>query len=530
MPEYTPYPGETASQFAARQRVRTMQAPLPVYMQKPATVPSVPAQQAVPITAQPAQPVITQPLPQPPKGSTVQLAQQYQQYQASLAQKQMNLRMGTQPAQAAQPTGTAQNQSQGPQVNRPEPPKGRTPHEQQGEQMTPTDQAIAVGKPLVKPVLEDTVSSIAGTGGSSTASLGTTGAEVGMSTTADGGAVILDAAGNPVATSAIEGTSTAAEGTSALGVAGQALGAAAAIYAGYNMYQNWGERNPTMGAVSGAAIGAYAGTYVFPVVGTAIGAVAGAVIGGLIGNIKAGKHDDQVNRDRFRSGLRELGITDQDHLVKFTDGTVFDMGKDGGNRLNNVDGSTRRFYEIDPKNKFAHQAVGWVNPLAITLAGGNVKLANDFAAYFANAALTNSASLEDVRAKVIKLYQDAKISGEQMGAVLADMEKKGLVTQDEAAALLAGYHSAWTENSGVEMSVEDFLAQAPPSGVGGQQQGAFTPDAYEDPNKPAPEKPTEPLPPLPPAEMPPEDKPARGEGPATIGDQPTAPKKKPRAH
>lgn len=280
----------------------------------------------------------------------------------------------------------------------------------------------------------------------------------------------------------VSGGTIIAPAEAGAGGIGNIVAPIALAHGAYQLASDFGERDPKGGAIAGAQIGGGVGFFFG---GPGVGAAIGATVGGLIGNIKTGKHIDQKNRDRFRSGLQELGLIDEDHRVQFSDGSVFDMGKDGGARLINHDGQGNRpFYDADPTSPFGHQAVGWVNPLAVTLARGNVKLANDFAGYFANAVMTDSQSLEEVRLKVVELYQQAGISTKEMLEALNALRKEGKITNEELAAFAVGLDTVFKPGTGQELSIEEFLVQEVPGGVADrapdQQVGAFTPTAPEE--------------------------------------------------
>lgn len=189
--------------------------------------------------------------------------------------------------------------------------------------------------------------------------------------------------------------------------AGRVLGAAGAAYSAYGLIKNWGHSSPGAGAMQGACVGAYIGSVV-PGLGTLVGGLIGGAVGGLIGCIKTGKHKDQVARDRMRDALQGCGFLDKQWQFKLADGSAYDMGKDGGFKLTNLDGTTRRAYEIDWQNPLAGTVVGMLNPLGQALFPDNEKLRTDLIGYLTNGALSNATDVESARANVAAIVQQLR--------------------------------------------------------------------------------------------------------------------------
>lgn len=189
------------------------------------------------------------------------------------------------------------------------------------------------------------------------------------------------------------GSSLASGAASLLGKAVPYLGL---IEGGFGMFKNFGDRDPVGGASNGMAIGASIGS-IFPVVGTAIGSVVGAVAGALMGCIQSGKHKDQKQRDTVRAALQDAGVIDKNYTLPLADGSRYDIGKDGGKR---AEFGGLRPYEIDFTRPFAHEATAMGLEIAKLFSNGNQKIESDFAGYFANAAMSNATSLEQVKANM----------------------------------------------------------------------------------------------------------------------------------
>jgi hypothetical protein len=231
--------------------------------------------------------------------------------------------------------------------------------------------------------------------------------------------------------------STLSAATSTLSVVGGAVGA-------LNLALNWGKSSPSAGAASGVAVGATIGSFIGgPGIGTAIGAALGLVGGALIGAIKVGKHGDQQVRDVARNALVQSNILDQNYQLPLADGSMYNMGLDGGPK-SELGG--RRPFEVDTDNPLAAYALSWVNPLVELLFQGNQKLITDFTGYFANAALSNATSLDTVRDNVNFFLKHFGISDQQLAEAVVAQAKNGLIPEQRAASYLNGIDERLTKS------------------------------------------------------------------------------------
>jgi len=230
--------------------------------------------------------------------------------------------------------------------------------------------------------------------------------------------------------------------TSALASAGSTLGtvgAGATIFGGImgamGLAMNWGRSTPAAGATSGAMLGASVGTMFCPGIGTAIGAAIGAIGGGLIGSIKTGKPADQRQRDQVRSVLVQNGILDAQYRLTLADGSTYDMGIDGPAR---AELGGRRAFDLDPSNPMTKYAVSWLNPLMDLMSGGNQKLKIEFMGYFANAALSNAKSLDDVKKNVGVIMARFGVTDEQLYKAVSSAAQAGQLDRETAMAYIGG--------------------------------------------------------------------------------------------
>ena len=248
-----------------------------------------------------------------------------------------------------------------------------------------------------------------------------------------GGISAQNGAALPAASAAQAALTSGALGVG--GAASSALSTTGGIIGALQLALNWGKSSPTAGATSGLALGASIGTAMCPGLGTAVGAGLGAIFGGLIGAITCGKHRDQKVRDVVRQELIQLGVLNTDFALPLPDGTSYDMGKDGGPR---EEFGGRRPYEVDLSNPLARYAIGWVDPLVQLLAPGNTKIRNDFAGYFANAALSNAKTLADVKMNIDYFVKKFGLTDESLVSGIAQMARGGYLEQSLAQAWVDG--------------------------------------------------------------------------------------------
>lgn len=204
------------------------------------------------------------------------------------------------------------------------------------------------------------------------------------------------------------------------GIGGQVAGWAGAAYSIYELVR--GKLDPQGGALAGAAAGAYIGSSILPGVGTVVGGLVGGVAGFFSGMFKSGKPKEQKERDQVRKMLQQAGILDGDWQIDLYGGGKFDMGKDGNAKLTNVDGTERKYKEFDLSNPLTAQIAQVAAPLAQSLCGDNTRMAEEFTAYFTNAATSNTTSLEGALRNLQVIYAKFGIPIEQVLSGLAQQQ------------------------------------------------------------------------------------------------------------
>jgi hypothetical protein len=221
----------------------------------------------------------------------------------------------------------------------------------------------------------------------------------------------------------------------AAGRIGTAANVTGGIFGALDLAMNWGCSSPAAGASSGMALGASVGTLIAPGIGTAIGAGVGALFGGLFGCITTGKHKDQQARDSVRDVLVQGGILNSTYQLQLPDGSLYDIGKDGGPR---EEFGGRRPYEVDLSNPLSQYAIGWMDPILALLAPGDTKVRNDFVGYFANAILSNAKDLTDVRRNVDFFLRTFGLSNESLAKGIAQLASVGAIDGSTAQVWMGG--------------------------------------------------------------------------------------------
>ena len=153
------------------------------------------------------------------------------------------------------------------------------------------------------------------------------------------------------------------------------------------------------------------------------------------------KKDTQILRDRVRKDMQKTGFLNSedknDYTVKFSDGSTFDFGKDGGAKLINADGKGERKYkDIDFSNQLAQEGLNSVNGLAhLTTAGVDWKKGTntDYAGYFTNAVTEGAKDAATIKARSKELYTRAGFDTiEKADAAYDSMVEAKRITQEQA--------------------------------------------------------------------------------------------------
>lgn len=197
----------------------------------------------------------------------------------------------------------------------------------------------------------------------------------------------------------------------------------------------YGSTLSTAGPVAGSLLGAYlAGRGIRDAykgkkdnssTGLASRVQAGITTGGLseVGRLFAGgKNKDQKARDGARSLLKERGLIDDNYNLSLSDGTKYDIGKDGKTKN----------YNVDFKNPNAGKAVAYTQTLSdVLLDGMSDKQKSDMNGYFANALLSSKG---DIKKNALELYQKSGIDKKQSLDRIKSMEWLDQMDSKKASA------------------------------------------------------------------------------------------------
>lgn len=239
------------------------------------------------------------------------------------------------------------------------------------------------------------------------------------------------------ASSAAAGTSTAPVSSTAE-TGANILSGIGALWSGFQLIDSLGASNPQTGAVQGFTVGSYLGSCFSPGLGTLVGGVIGGLAGVVLGLFSGGKHRDVAARDALRAGLQKMGLVDQNFNLTLAGGSSYSIAADSGCMLDSLDGSRRHPYDVDFSNPLAGETIGWVQPLALILTGGDPKLSTDLTGYFVNAALSNAADYESARQNVLAIYNKAGIAPEGIIRALDAQRTQKNLNEDGFSAYVNG--------------------------------------------------------------------------------------------
>jgi hypothetical protein len=269
--------------------------------------------------------------------------------------------------------------------------------------------------------------------------------------------------------------STVAKGAGKTSMWGNILGAVTGVL---DIAMNWGKSTPAKGAASGSTIGATIGTIFAPGIGTAIGGAIGAIAGGLLGSIKTGKHEDQKARDQVREFLVANGILSSDYTIGLADGSRFNLGIDGGPKK---ELGGRRPFEVDMSNPMAKYAISWMNPVIAMLSQGNEKIHTDFVGYFANAALSNAKSIDDVKANINGFIKQFGLDDSKVAQGTIEAAKAGLIDEGTAMAWLNGIEERTNPEVKLDLTSSSIVTpRTAPGGLGEVSAETDDAEAVED--------------------------------------------------
>jgi len=203
-----------------------------------------------------------------------------------------------------------------------------------------------------------------------------------------------------------------------------------------------GATGASIGAGLASTFAAF-GTAFLPGVGTAIGAAVGAITGAIAGLTGSGKSTGQIMRDGWRDHLEEMGVSakiDGSHHVPLADGSTYNIGVDGSNKLPNyganVDGETQRYtFDVDWSNPLSAEAVpdAHIYAIATGLDPVNAKdheLFEKAVGQAHNAAISNATTQAEVKANFRAMLSN--IPPEQIVGRLQQLFEASVINQEQA--------------------------------------------------------------------------------------------------
>lgn len=195
-------------------------------------------------------------------------------------------------------------------------------------------------------------------------------------------------------------------------------------------------RGALQGGLSGAGIGW--------TLGGPLGAGIGGGVGLLAGLAKSftqsGKGEKQRGRDEMRDKLLERGLLsrrpdDKYHYLNLPDGTQFNVGQDIGEERTDPQGNRRYAWQMDSDvstpGSASNNALGYTNPLAAILAGGDDDLQASTAGYLGRGLLAGKG---DDKSDARFLFDKLGMNQKQAFDALTALEQQGRINRQEHEA------------------------------------------------------------------------------------------------
>jgi hypothetical protein len=154
----------------------------------------------------------------------------------------------------------------------------------------------------------------------------------------------------------------------------------------------------------------------------------GGALGGIASQLGSGKNEGQQGRDSWRSNMEQMGVATKNpqgsHEVTLADGSTYDIGRDGGHRLQNtgenVDGKGDRFtYDVDWSNQTAVESIPEAHIFALATgldptSNQDNELFHRSVAQGLNAASSNADTVQGVRDNFRSMMKDVDPAGVAM--------------------------------------------------------------------------------------------------------------------
>lgn len=234
----------------------------------------------------------------------------------------------------------------------------------------------------------------------------------------------------PPAEAVMQGMTPSGFPLSGIGSAGNYIAPLAGGLGLYDALSNdrEGLRGYLQSGLSGAALGSYFGP-----AGAAIGAGLGLV--GKLGQDLFGSKKPRLQRDRdtLRSFLEGQGFLSRNEQGSHISPSGFNYGADGGNRLTNEAGQTRRTFEVDFSDPRASQTAALLDPLGTMFSyqsgiGGEQR--TNSVGLLVNDVLSQGG---DTRSAALDMYRRSGMSPDQILQGIGELGRSGKLTPDQVA-------------------------------------------------------------------------------------------------
>lgn len=161
----------------------------------------------------------------------------------------------------------------------------------------------------------------------------------------------------------------------------------------------------------------------------------------ILDSFDGSKGRDQQVRDKLRDHFEKIGLASKNqagsHEIELADGSKFDIGRDGNEKLTNSYGEERHYYDADLNDPKAREGIGYTQGVAAILSGqGEGKQKDYVTGMFTNAVTSNG----DARENAKHIYAKAGLDRDSALGIISQMEadEKAKMKPETAQALRNG--------------------------------------------------------------------------------------------
>lgn len=148
------------------------------------------------------------------------------------------------------------------------------------------------------------------------------------------------------------------------------------------------------------------------------------------------------------------GVKEGSHQIQLADGSYYDIGVDGTNKLENygtnIDGKTERnAFDIDWSDPRASEVVGMLNPFAQITYG---QYGPKFMGHLVNAATSNNGTLSETKQNVRHFVESTGLTYEVGLSILKNQKERGMLDEESYYAFVNGWNGLMLSD-GVQQEV-----------------------------------------------------------------------------